>query len=168
MVSQTDWPIYNDPSSDDARYSFLSSGIKNNSSKDDVRGMLATGPFNMAPGDEVRFTVGYYFAMPAKGGSADGTYEDVTGLKVKTAKTLSSAVKGSLISNVEAVREMYYAAVISSGINESKDNSISIYPNPTNSVISFNTENLTGKYFEIFSIAGGKSTLRYFHARTQR
>ena len=54
------------------------------------------------------------------------------------------------------VADSRLAAVISSGINECKDNSISIYPNPTNSVISFNTENLTGKYFEIFSIAGEK------------
>jgi len=47
---------------------------------DDMRYLMATGPFNMRPGDTSRTVVGIVLAATGKGGDADGTVEDLAEL----------------------------------------------------------------------------------------
>lgn len=75
------WNIENDPGTDNDRYDFISSGNRDgDTGPGDKRFMMATGPFNMRPGDTVRTVVGIIIAGTTKGGNADGTAEDVAEL----------------------------------------------------------------------------------------
>ena len=142
------WSINDDKGGDDERYDLISSGIKDgDKGASDIRMLLGTGSFNMLPGDVARIAFTVSFAKPAKGGEADGTYEDLTGFKKSTRKDDSPSPLGvvstSLIGRIETVKEKYYQT-IASGVNDGKIqpsgisiNSIS--PNPANqlSVINY-------------------------------
>ncbi|HEY3874767.1 MAG TPA: FlgD immunoglobulin-like domain containing protein [Candidatus Kapabacteria bacterium] len=58
------WTILNDPQDDPERYAFLSSGEKDvwNGVYQDQRMMLASGPFNLAPGQSAEVTYALIFA----------------------------------------------------------------------------------------------------------
>ena len=59
LVTFKDWVIQNDPSTDDLRYDFVSSGEKDhfNGAYGDQRLMMATGPFTLPPGKSVETVV---------------------------------------------------------------------------------------------------------------
>lgn len=72
------WTIDVDPPDNVTRYDFIAAGVKDGDSEaGDKRFLMATGPFTFLPGDTARTVVGIIFAMPAKGGDADGTTEDL-------------------------------------------------------------------------------------------
>ncbi|MDQ1264964.1 MAG: hypothetical protein QG635_114, partial [Bacteroidota bacterium] len=72
------WTIDVDPQSDDERYGYLSSGIKDGPGEQgDKRFMMATGPFHLRPRDTCRVIIGIILANTAGGKEADGTNEDV-------------------------------------------------------------------------------------------
>jgi len=78
------WNIADDPNDDDQRYNFLSSRrTDGDDGPGDKRFMMATGPFNIRPGDTVRVVVGMILAAPAVKSEADGSKEDVQGLIAK-------------------------------------------------------------------------------------
>jgi len=117
-------------------YDFISKGIiEQDNGLGCKKVLIATGPFNMLPGDEARIVVGLVFAAPAKGGEPDGTFEDLTGLKRSVDKNGNPqmlASIGSLISNLNMARETYYPE-LASKVNDShssSENMLSISPNP--------------------------------------
>ncbi|HET6400809.1 MAG TPA: hypothetical protein VFH95_05350 [Candidatus Kapabacteria bacterium] len=65
LVTFKDWTISNDPSTQDLRYDFVSSGEKDltSSSPNDQRLMMATGPFTLPPGKSVETVVGITIAQ---------------------------------------------------------------------------------------------------------
>ena len=133
-----DWHIEEDIPSDIARYNCMASFIHDSDNYvGNKRIMLATGPFNMLPGDVARVAITYAFAMPAKGGEADSTTEDLTGFKQSVSKggNISlQATDSSLIGKIIKAKQMYYQSItgikdnntISSGLTIN-----SIYPNPS-------------------------------------
>jgi hypothetical protein len=75
------WPISEDKSGDDERYNYISSGIRDgDNGAGDKRFLMATGPFNMLPGDTVRVVVAMMCAKPSIREEADGSTEDVKAL----------------------------------------------------------------------------------------
>jgi hypothetical protein len=75
------WPISEDKSGDDERYNYMSSRARDgDNGPGDKRFLMATGPFNMLPGDTVRVVVGIMLAKPHIREEADGSVEDVTKL----------------------------------------------------------------------------------------
>lgn len=72
------WPIENDPLTNENRYDFIGKGEKDGQGEvGDKRFMMASGPFTMEPGDTARTVVGLILAKTSKGGDADGTIEDL-------------------------------------------------------------------------------------------
>lgn len=141
------WNIADDVSADDARYDFISSGIKDgDNGSGDKRMLMATGPFNMVPGDVARVVFGVNFALPAKGGEADGTTEDLGGLTIASKKqdNPQAIIKNSLIDKLIQTRQKYYPGIplsVNIGKTENKDFRFNaIYPNPTSKLatISYN------------------------------
>ncbi len=65
LVTFKDWVIQNDPSTQDLRYAFLSSGEKDvfNGAYGDQRLMMATGPFTLPPGKSAETVVGITIAQ---------------------------------------------------------------------------------------------------------
>ncbi len=65
LVTFKDWVITNDPSTEDLRYDFVSSGAKDgfNGAYNDQRLMMATGPFTLPPGKSVETVVGITIAQ---------------------------------------------------------------------------------------------------------
>jgi hypothetical protein len=133
-----DWNLCEDLNTDIARYNSMASLIRDSLIySDDKRIILATGPFNMLPGDVARVAITYAFAMPAKGGEADGTTEDLTGFKQSISKNGNIPLQvsdSSLIGKIIKAKQMYYQAI--TGIKD--NNQIisgltinSIYPNPS-------------------------------------
>ena len=75
------WPIQEDKSGDDERYNYISSRVRDgDNGAGDKRFLMATGPFNMLPGDTVRVVVAMMCAKPAVREEADGSTEDVLSL----------------------------------------------------------------------------------------
>ena len=148
MVTSRNWSIETDPQQDDERYDFISSGIKDgDTGPSDKRNMLATGPFHLRPGDIARVVISYTFAMPAKGGEADGSYEDLTGFVQKTNKDMNPSLQSnsnSLISKIKNTRYKYYQYA-QTDVDDNPNSGFSIkevYPNPVNHFfnIDFNLE----------------------------
>ncbi len=75
------WVIANDPTSDIGRYDFMALGQRDgDGAAGDKRFLMATGPFNMAPGDTARVVLGMIFAPPGKGAEATGDSADLSEL----------------------------------------------------------------------------------------
>ena len=75
------WPIQEDKSGDDERYNYIASRVRDgDNGAGDKRFLMATGPFNMLPGDTVRVVVAMMCAKPAVREEADGSTEDVKAL----------------------------------------------------------------------------------------
>lgn len=84
LVTFRNWSIEFDPQEDEERYQFISSKIRDgDTGPGDKRFMMATGEFNMRPGDTARVVVGMILANTAKGGEADGSCEDMAELARK-------------------------------------------------------------------------------------
>jgi hypothetical protein len=78
LVTFRNWPISEDLKESEERYNFIASQRRDGESDaGDQRFMMATGPFNMRPGDTVRVVVGIILANTSKGKDADGTKEDL-------------------------------------------------------------------------------------------
>lgn len=78
------WVIENDPTTDIQRYDFMAAGVREgDTGPGDKRFLMATGPFNMRPGDTARVVVGVILAPPVKE-EADGTQEDLQNLIRRT------------------------------------------------------------------------------------
>jgi hypothetical protein len=137
VTSFPTWPISLDKLQCEDRYDFMASGIIGEQEKaSDIRMMLSSGPFNIAPGDKAHFAIALTFAMPAKGGEADGTPEDITGLKANGKMSVggkTQATSSSLIGKTYAVKEKYYSEVISSRVHDEiiKAEELNVYPNPS-------------------------------------
>ena len=89
LQTMRNWPITEDPIENEDRYNFISRGNKDeDNGPGDRRLMMATGPFNMRPGDSARIVVGIILAGTVSGGDATGTTEDLAELirKVKFAQ----------------------------------------------------------------------------------
>jgi len=65
LVTFRKWRIINDPSTNDLRYDFVSAGIKEGDGgvEDDVRLLMATGPFTLPPGRSVETVVAIMMAQ---------------------------------------------------------------------------------------------------------
>jgi hypothetical protein len=75
------WHISDDKNDDDERYNFMSSGVRDGDfGPGDRRLMMATGPFNMVPGDTARLVVALICASTAVREDADGSTEDLAEL----------------------------------------------------------------------------------------
>lgn len=75
------WPIAEDPLTNERRYDFVSTGARDGQGEPgDKRFMMASGPFDVIPGDSVRTVVGIVLAKTSKGGDADGSIEDMADL----------------------------------------------------------------------------------------
>jgi hypothetical protein len=163
LVTCRNWIIENDINSDEARYNFMSSGIKDgDNGAGDKRVNVGTGPFNMRPGDKARIVIAYSFAMPAKGGEADGTYEDLTGFTQEVGKGGSQilAKNGSLIAKLENAAKSYYKELIAS-VDQMPELTLDIqrvYPNPASNHITIDFSNRFPGYAElaIYDLSGKK------------
>ncbi len=81
MQTFRNWIIANDPTNDIQRYDFMALGVREGDGPSgDKRFLMATGPFNMAPGDTARVVIGMIFASPGRGGEATGDSLDLTEL----------------------------------------------------------------------------------------
>lgn len=91
LRTMKNWNINDDPKEDSERYDFLSANaLDPDLGAADRRLLMATGPFNMRPGDSARIVVGVILAATAKGQDATGTNEDMTELirKVRFAQNV--------------------------------------------------------------------------------
>ncbi|MBI2794989.1 MAG: hypothetical protein HYX66_10120 [Ignavibacteria bacterium] len=78
------WPILQDPLESDDRYNFMSGGnFDPDFGPGDRRMLMATGPFNMRPGDTARIVVGIILAATSSGKDATGTPEDTKEIQRK-------------------------------------------------------------------------------------
>lgn len=138
--------ISEDKNTDDERYDFLSSNLKDNDNgPGDNRMLISSGGFHMRPGDVAHIAFLITFAMPAKGGEADGTYEDLAGFIKSTDKNPNPhalAQKGSLINKINVAKEKYYSSIISkvheSDIKTSNFEFKSVSPNPAQNNFNIN------------------------------
>lgn len=72
------WIIENDPKDDGTRYDFMSAGIRDgDDGPGDKRFLMATGPFDLYPGDTARVVVGLIMARTKSGGDATGSDDDL-------------------------------------------------------------------------------------------
>ena len=135
------WDISEDVKTDTNMYDLLSTGvIETDTSRGDKRLLTACGAFNMRPGDKARFAVAINFALPAKGGEADGTIEDLTGFSGNGKMDALSSNSGSLIGNLNKLRTEYYKSIKLSVDDETITNIVlgDVYPNPTTKAINVN------------------------------
>ncbi len=148
---------------DDERYNYMSKMTKDeDTGPSDKRMFLATGPFNMKPGDVARVTFAINFAMPAKGGEADGTLEDIEGLKGKAYNSgnapQSQEYNNSLTGALKLAKDRYYNVILPTIVQNDNYNkaNIDIYPNPAGDYIyirNFPESNYGSDYY-IYSIEG--------------
>ncbi len=74
LVTFRNWVIQNDPSGDEERYDFMAARIRDgDTGPGDKRFLMATGPFNMAPGDTARVVVGLVLAPTSTGADPRGS-----------------------------------------------------------------------------------------------
>ncbi|MBU3740844.1 MAG: hypothetical protein FGM24_01010 [Candidatus Kapabacteria bacterium] len=84
LQTMRNWPITFDPIENEERYNFMSSRDKDgDQGAGDRRLMMATGPFNVKPGDSARIVVGIVLASTALGGDATGELADMAELTRK-------------------------------------------------------------------------------------
>ncbi len=155
------WKISDNKRYGKDRYDLMSKGlIENSTNQGDYRVMLSAGPFNMAPGDKAHFTVAITFAMPAKGGEADGTVEDITGIKgteeISAEESSAMATKFSLIGKNYTVKEKYYESIAEARILEEIQNAkrLYVYPNPSSDVIYLSQVLTEADNFYIYDMSG--------------
>jgi hypothetical protein len=89
LETMRNWPITFDPIENEERYNFMSSRDKDgDQDAGDRRLLMATGPFNVRPGDSARIVVGIILGSTALGGDATGEAADMAELirKVKFAQ----------------------------------------------------------------------------------
>jgi hypothetical protein len=92
LMTYRNWPISEDILEDEARYNAMSTGLREgDNGPGDKRMLIATGPFNMKPGDVARVVFSTTFALPANGGEADGTLDDMGGLKGIFRRSMTSS-----------------------------------------------------------------------------
>lgn len=78
------WSIQEDALESEDRYNFMSTGNKDpDNGPGDRRMLMATGPFNMLPGDTARIVVGLILASTSSGKDATGTPEDTKEIQRK-------------------------------------------------------------------------------------
>ena len=128
--------LEDDVKRDEDMYNYISTftdageGLKDgDTGPGDKRMIMSAGPFTMLPGDKARFAVGLVFALPAKGGEADGTTADIAG---------ANPSDPSLVNKVRALQKEYYKAN-TSGVSDESNSIIiinAVYPNPTANDIS--------------------------------
>ncbi len=81
MRTMRNWPIAVDPIENEDRYNFITSQQRDGDDQaGDRRLLMATGPFNMRPGDSARIVVGIILGATATGKDATGTTEDMAEL----------------------------------------------------------------------------------------
>ncbi len=140
------WPIDEDINTDDERYNFISAGIKDGYSESpgDIRLVMASGPFNMLPGDTAKIVYALVLALPFVQYEADGTAADLA----------------DLVRKVKVIRNYYQNTV--TGIEEESQrftNGLSIkniFPNPANDFckIEYYLPKLENVSIEITNIYG--------------
>jgi hypothetical protein len=121
------WPIEEDRALDNERYDFISSHIiDGDTGPGDKRLMFSTGPFHLLPKETIRVAVLIAFAMPCKGGEADGTTEDIScvnGLEGKAKRAIS----------------YYYSPKTSVDENANPIINLAIHPNPASEYIEISS-----------------------------
>ncbi|NQW30156.1 MAG: hypothetical protein HQ472_06565 [Ignavibacteria bacterium] len=81
LRTMRNWPITVDPLENEDRYNFMSTGQRDgDEGPGDRRLLMATGPFNMLPGDSARIVVGIVLGSTSTGKDATGTTEDMAEL----------------------------------------------------------------------------------------
>jgi hypothetical protein len=81
LVTFRNWSIADDPLTDEERYNFLSKATRDgDTGPGDKRFMMATGPYNLRPGDTSKVVFSIQFASASKGKDPDGTEEDLKAL----------------------------------------------------------------------------------------
>jgi hypothetical protein len=139
LITSRNWPIAEDKNGDDERYNYMSSKVLDgDSGPDDKRAVLATGPFNLRPGETARVAYSINFAMPAKGGECDGTLEDIMGFKkiMNNDGNTTLEYNKSLIGGLERAIDLYYNREPSSVKEDPADlTGFSISPNPATDFI---------------------------------
>ncbi len=95
LATFRNWVIQNDPTTDEERYDFISARVKDgDTERGDKRFLMATGPFNLQPGQTARVVVGIIIASAATDAGRktvpDGSTEDLAELvrKDKFAQTV--------------------------------------------------------------------------------
>jgi hypothetical protein len=164
LVTFQNWDIAEDVEFDEAAYDFMSEGtLEGDTGPGDKRMLLGSGPFHMMPGEKAHVAFSVSFALPAKGGEADGTIEDLSGFEGSIPPGGIPAKNGSLIGNLQEVKDYYYEEIVS-GLAESIDNNkgmLEIYPNPSSG--RFNIEfdgKLTGDGFLSVSDLAGNEIIK--------
>lgn len=143
LVTFKSWIIEDDIRSDSLIYEYISNkDIDIQQIPGDIRTILATGPFHLRPNDKARIAFALNFALPAKGGEADGTFEDIAGFVDKTKggddEQLQDAENNSLVGKIKQVYKEYYENIASKVIqSESYQNLAKVYPNPASEYIAF-------------------------------
>lgn len=144
LKTYQNWTTTEDIFVDESRFNALAAGtIDQETIKSDVNTLIATGPFNMLPGDVAKVAICYSFALPAKGGEADGTYEDLTGIVKKRTSTanISTFNNNSLIGKITRAKNKYYNIASNAVKDEQVVTSTSlnsIYPNPACQLLNIN------------------------------
>lgn len=81
LRTMRNWPITVDPIENEDRYNFMSSGQRDgDDGPGDRRMLMATGPFNMRPGDSARIVVGIILGTTSSGKDATGETTDMAEL----------------------------------------------------------------------------------------
>lgn len=81
LRTMRNWPITVDPIENEDRYNFMSSGQRDgDDGPGDRRMLMATGPFNMRPGDSARIVVGIILGTTTSGKDATGETSDMAEL----------------------------------------------------------------------------------------
>ncbi|MBX3042947.1 MAG: T9SS type A sorting domain-containing protein [Candidatus Kapabacteria bacterium] len=158
LKSLYNWHIKNDPRYDEQRYDILTSNqiYKSDDYLDGGRVMTSTGPFHFRPGEKAYFTVLIAFALPAKGGEADGTKEDIAGIGGKINKgdnPIKQSNELSLIDKIKFARDKYYNGLVTKILESEvrRNSELSVYPNPATDFI---TIQLSKKGLQPFAATG--------------
>lgn len=81
MRTFRNWPIAEDPLENEDRYNFMAANIRDGERPaGDIRLLMATGPFNVRPGDSARIVIGIILGETASGKDATGTEADMVEL----------------------------------------------------------------------------------------
>lgn len=150
LASCRNWFIADDKLTDDDRYNYLSASIKDgNTGPGDRRMLQSSGPFHLKPNQTARFAFLIAFALPAKKGEADGTFEDMG--------SNSNPNDSSLISKVKRGKKLYYGKEQINDVETDIDitNQFTLSPNPANELLEIKgIDFLSNKLVQIFSLQG--------------
>jgi hypothetical protein len=156
LTTFKNWNIAEDIIGDDATYDFISSGFREgDDGPGDKRMLISTGPFNMLPGDVARVAFSITFALPAKGGEADGTFEDITGFKKIAGKNGHSQIQSnnnSLVGKLLTNKQKYYQQQLTPVLENKnlRHSSINlVYPNPVNQISIINYQIANAGYSKL-------------------